>query len=620
MGYIREMSELLPAHTKSMKDLEERVALFKKAQNRQQLAEALGYNYNFFVFFLFAKDIERHYVEFNIAKNYKADRLIAAPNEKLKLIQKNLADILLFIFKPKKCVHAFVKDKNIVTNARPHLKAHHVLRLDLKDFFPSIHFGRVRNLFEAEPFNFSREISTTIAKICCYKGKLPQGAPTSPIISNMICLRMDAQLTRLSRDNSCNYTRYADDITFSTNKECFSKKIVASLNPLTISDVIIRIIKNNYFDINFNKVNIRSNNDSKFITGVKVNSKLNVSRKKYREVRAILHALRTHGHDKALEEHIAKYSKRKRSIPQTNFYNIVQGKIAFLGMVRGGFDPIVSKLKIQLEQIQELDDKKINKRLIEKAQSQLRDDFALILCEGKTDRIYLSFALRKLRNKGLFKDLKLLFYVWTSVEGCSAGENDLGVIARKGLLSRYSTHPKIYIFDRDIKKPNNYVNTVETHEAPKHWGENTWSFLLHEPSFRSGYGSSISIEHFFADQIIFSPDKEGRTLYCCSQFDEGTPKTSNGVPKPDTSTNNSNQKMIFKLISDSEVYFEAEKKKGKFALLDDKIQKGEIKNIARSKFSLAKEVVKSDIISDESLEEFEKIFLVIESIIEKSKR
>jgi len=603
-----EMSEPSPAHT-DMKDLEHRVALFKAAKTRQELAESLGYQYKFFVFFIFAKDIDQHYTEYNIAKGYKKERVIAAPNEKLKRIQKNLADILLYNFNPKRCVHAFVKNKNIVTNASPHLKSRHVLRLDIKEFFPSIHFGRVRNLFEAA-FNFSREISTTIARICCYRGSLPQGAPTSPIISNMVCLRMDAQLTRLAKDNFCHYTRYADDITFSTNKESFNQNIIFSINPLVLSDNIVKIVEYyNFFNINNDKTNIRSHNDSKFITGVKVNSKLNVARKKYREVRAMLHAVRAYGHDKALEEHIAKYSRRKRSTHQTNFYNIIQGKIAFLGMVRGNFEPLVSKLKIQLAHLRELNDQRINKRLIEKAQSQIRDNFALILCEGKTDRIYLSFAFSKLRSKGFFKNLNLLFYIWTAAEGCSVVKNDLLPIPCKGLLAHYSVHPKIYIFDRDISKPNDYVNVIKSHEAPKYWGENTWSFLLHEPSFRQGYGDSISIEHFFADEIIFSPDEKGRRIYCNSEFDCGTP----------ISCTSKNPKKNFKLISDPDVSFQTTDKGLQYRLRDDEIMRNGI-NIARSKFSLAKQIIKSGTINGDSLEEFKKVFHTIEGIIKKSQK
>jgi len=345
------LSELHPART-IMYYLEHRVALFKTAKTLYELAESLGYSYDFLKFNFFSKDNSQYYTEFRIAKKAKKERVIAAPDIKLKRIQQNLADILLYIFRPKSCVHAFVKNKNIVSNASPHLRARHILRLDLKDFFPSIHYGRVRNLFEATPFLFSRPISTAIARICCYKGSLPQGAPTSPIVSNMICLRMDAQLTNLAKYNYCTYTRYADDITFSTNHETFSKKIVLSTNPLTLSENILKIIENdNYFKINFDKTNLRSCGDSKFITGVKVNSKLNVARKKYREVRAMLHAVKTYGHSNALKEHIEKYTRRKRSVPQKDFYNIIQGKIAFLCMVRGNSDPLASKLKKQLDSI-----------------------------------------------------------------------------------------------------------------------------------------------------------------------------------------------------------------------------------------------------------------------------
>ena len=207
------MNYSLPTH---MKDIEKRVVQFKNAKTRQELAESIGYRYKFIVYFIFAKDIDQHYIEFNISKKYKGERIISSPNEKLKQIQKNIAEILLDIYKPKHCVHSFVRNKNVATNAKPHVQARHILRLDLENFFSSIHFGRVRNLFEAT-FNFPREVSTLLARICCFKGCLPQGAPTSPIISNMICLRMDAQLTRLANDCRCKYTRYADDITFSTN-------------------------------------------------------------------------------------------------------------------------------------------------------------------------------------------------------------------------------------------------------------------------------------------------------------------------------------------------------------------------------------------------------------------
>ncbi|WP_314971608.1 reverse transcriptase domain-containing protein [Bilophila wadsworthia] len=599
------MNYSLPTH---MKDIEKRVVQFKNAKTRQELAESIGYRYKFIVYFIFAKDIDQHYIEFNISKKYKGERIISSPNEKLKQIQKNIAEILLDIYKPKHCVHSFVRNKNVATNAKPHVQARHILRLDLENFFSSIHFGRVRNLFEAT-FNFPREVSTLLARICCFKGCLPQGAPTSPIISNMICLRMDAQLTRLANDCRCKYTRYADDITFSTNMESFNDKIVQAMNPLVISDKLVSIIEsNNYFKINKNKTHICSNNDSKFITGVKVNKKLNVSRKKYREIRAMLHAARVYGHDKALAEHLSKYSRRSTRIERKNFFNIVHGKISYLSMIRGKNDTLVAKLKLQLAQLREIYDEKYASNSIERTQSKIIDQYAIVLTEGKTDRMYLSFAFRKLRNKGYFRNLKILFYMWPFLGGCTAGIKHLDILSKQGFFQKYSDFPKIYIFDRDIDRSDKYINKVyvdgKSCEFPKYWGENTWSFILHEPKFRNGYGNSISIEHFFSDNIIFSPDNEGRRLYSCSHFDDGT-DTSNG-------------KKIFKLKENSDIYFEAKQKKGNFVLIDDGIFL-DGKNISRTKFSLAKEILHSNTIEDASLNEFKILFDVIEYIINKSR-
>ena len=599
------MNYFLPTH---MKDLKERVDLFKRARTRQELAESIGYNYNFIVYFIFSKDVNQHYVEYNISKGYKRERVIAAPNEKLKQIQKNIAEILLEIYKPKHCVHSFVRSKNVATNAKPHVQAKHILRLDLENFFPSIHFGRVRNLFEAS-FSFPREVSTLLARICCFKGSLPQGAPTSPIISNMICLRMDAQLTRLANDCRCKYTRYADDITFSTNAEVFSEKIIHSVNPVMISSKLISIIEyDNYFKINKNKTHLCSNNDSKFITGVKVNRKLNVSRNRYREIRAMLHAARVYGHDKALDEHLTNYSRRSTTIERKNFFNIIQGKISYLGMIRGKNDALVAKLKLQLAQLRELYDEKYDSFPIEIAQTKIINQYVIVFTEGKTDRMYLSFAFRKLRNKGYFRNLKLLFYMWPFLEGCTAGINDLGALARQGFFQKYSALPKIYIFDRDIAHAHRYVNSVpvdgKIHEGPKYWGENTWSFILHEPEFRKGYGDSVSTEHFFSDNVIFAPDTEGRRMYCCSHFDDGTL-----IPRQ----NANGSKKIFRLKENSDISFEAQKKKGNFVLMDDGVFLNG-KNIARTKFSLAKEILHSNTIEDASLEEFKKLFHVVEGI------
>lgn len=167
------------------------------------------------------------YRGFLLKKRSGGNRLIEEPRKKVKLLQlKALEFFSKFAPKVRPCVHGFVKDRGILTNAKAHWERRptFVLNLDLKDFFPSITFFRVRGLLMSSPFSFSYEIATVFAHLCTYAGKLPQGAPTSPYISNLICRSMDRDLMALASRHRCTYTRYADDMTFS-----FSVRDSASL-------------------------------------------------------------------------------------------------------------------------------------------------------------------------------------------------------------------------------------------------------------------------------------------------------------------------------------------------------------------------------------------------------
>ena len=102
------------------------------------------------------------------------------------------------------------------TNAQRHVKKKYVFNLDLENFFDQVHFGRVRGMLMKPPYGIGAEAALVIAQIACYKGKLPQGAPTSPILTNMVCAPLDTQLIRLAQKYKLHYTRYADDISFSS--------------------------------------------------------------------------------------------------------------------------------------------------------------------------------------------------------------------------------------------------------------------------------------------------------------------------------------------------------------------------------------------------------------------
>lgn len=193
---------------------------------------------------------EYQYDIFTIKKRSGGDRIIAAPTTALKEVQRRLNELLQIIYWERPSVHSFIKKHSIVTNAQRHKHKKYLFNIDLKDFFPSINFGRVRGLFIAGPYNLHEKAATVIAQIACYNNQLPQGSPCSPIISNMICTMLDLQLQKLAKIERCIYTRYADDITFSTNVKHFPKKIGYLDNEaIIVGDELKKIIKDNGFAI-----------------------------------------------------------------------------------------------------------------------------------------------------------------------------------------------------------------------------------------------------------------------------------------------------------------------------------------------------------------------------------
>jgi hypothetical protein len=153
------------------------------------------------------------YHEFSIAKGGGKTRLIRAPDRRLKIIQQRLAVSLNQIYRRRNPVHGFVNDRSVKTNAEAHGSRQYVVNLDLQDFFPSITENRIKGLLRSLGIN--DRVSEIVARLTCYDAFLPQGAPTSPVLSNMICYRLDTELLREAKAARAIYTRYADDITFS---------------------------------------------------------------------------------------------------------------------------------------------------------------------------------------------------------------------------------------------------------------------------------------------------------------------------------------------------------------------------------------------------------------------
>ncbi len=274
----------------------------------------------------------RSYTEFRIPKKSGGERTITAPAPgSFKSILTTLAFILGCVYKPTDAAMAFVAGRSIVDNARCHLSRNYVLNLDLKDFFPSVTAHMVeRSLTD---IGVSPITAGMIATLCTYPVEqdgrivnvLPQGAPTSPVLSNICTMRLDRQLDGLARRFHLSYSRYADDITFSSNHHVYhgDEPFMKELR-----DIITR----NGFTVNESKSRLTEQGERQEVTGLTVNRIPNVSRRYIKRLRSQIHRIRCELNPSAHEVHVA------------------QGKLYFLSMVKGKKDSTLNKLFIKLNQ------------------------------------------------------------------------------------------------------------------------------------------------------------------------------------------------------------------------------------------------------------------------------
>ncbi|PSB01001.1 reverse transcriptase domain-containing protein [Merismopedia glauca] len=338
------------------------------------VAEQLGVNYHSLIELL--QQLDEIYRDFVIPKKSGGVRTIKTPMSIREIIrgyedgyfplldiQKKLSkEILQPVYQPKPCVHGFTAKKSIVTNAKAHTKKKYVLNLDIQDFFSSINFERVRKMFMAQPYNANDEVANLLAQICCYEDLLPQGAPTSPIVSNMVCAKMDSQLLTLAKKYKATYTRYADDITFSTNLDEFPEALGSvadegGIRRFVVGEELREILNSNNFEVNERKVRLQTQNSRQEVTGLTVNRFPNVDRKFVRQIRSMLYAWQRFGIEQAAGEYSSRYDKKYKYLINRSgeeakrFHHVLRGKIEFLGMVRGKNDPIYKKHLAQYKRL-----------------------------------------------------------------------------------------------------------------------------------------------------------------------------------------------------------------------------------------------------------------------------
>jgi len=274
------------------------------------------------------KHKEKLYYEFKIRKRRGGFRSICAPIECLKRIQQELNEVLFNYYNANDEVHGYVKTKSIKSNAESHVGKNIILNLDIKNFFDSISVSRIIDLFISEPCKLDEKRANLYTDIVTYKNHLPQGAPTSPILSNMVCKNLDEKLTEYSENNGYTYTRYADDLTFSTNKQKISEEEILEIKEM---------IRSEKFIVNEKKVKLSRQSTHQQVTGLTVNEKLSVRRRYIRTIRAILHDWEINGIDEATTKYFDKYYKTRNT---KCFIHSVRGKIGYIGWVMGKYDSV----------------------------------------------------------------------------------------------------------------------------------------------------------------------------------------------------------------------------------------------------------------------------------------
>lgn len=310
------------------------------------------------------------YRQFKIKKKSGGFRQITAPrNKNFMMLLQSINEILKAMYTPSDYAMGFTEKRSVVTNASVHKGQNYVFNIDLKDFFPSIEQRRILKRFGAKPFNFKPEIALLLSGLCAMREKrqmpdetkerdldktyvyiLPQGAPTSPIITNMICDTLDHRLSGLAKRFGLRYSRYADDITFSSMHNVYAEKG-------EFRKELVRIINNQGFTINDAKTRLQKLGSRQEVTGIIVSDKLNVTKKYVREIRSLLYIWEKYGYSSAMARFLPKYKAEKGHVKKGNpdLVNVLDGKLMYLKMVKGESDSVYTRLYSKFQQLVDRD-------------------------------------------------------------------------------------------------------------------------------------------------------------------------------------------------------------------------------------------------------------------------
>lgn len=258
-----------------------------------------------------SNNIDLNYEEIIIKKKNKDLRYLNEPSPILKSIQKRILKNVLEEKMISKCAYAYKKGLSTVLNAKNHVGCKVILKLDIENFFDNINFYKVYNSCFNENL-YPKKLGMLLTNLCVYNGKLPQGAPTSGYISNIVLRDFDCNIDAYCKDKNINYTRYSDDMTFSGEFDI--RKLIKYVNELLFKEG---------FRLNKSKIKVVLNTTRQQVTGIVVNEKLNLSKNYKRKVRQEVYYVLKYG----VKSHI---KKRNINLSCNRYLSMLLGKINYV--------------------------------------------------------------------------------------------------------------------------------------------------------------------------------------------------------------------------------------------------------------------------------------------------
>ncbi len=339
-------------HIKSMRSLDWLLDHLNKARKQN-----LVYNGEFHMSDLLHIN-NYSYKSFYIKKKRGGNRSISQPSPKLRILQECLMIVLEEVYTPNPSCFGFIKGKSIYDNATIHSNSDIVCGFDLEDFFDSITEHRIIKVLSSKHYNLESSVATTIAKLCTVpKGSvrvLPQGSPTSPILSNIIADQLDYRLTKLCSKFEITYSRYADDLTFSFNYSCLKRWKSHGFRK-GLKEIIESIVREEGFTLNERKTHISYHYQRQTVTGIIVNRHPNLTREFVKTLRTLIHNWEKDGYISASFKYNSFINTQNHSRTVKSLDYHIAGKLAYMKMIKGKDDTTYLSLLLRYNNVRSRD-------------------------------------------------------------------------------------------------------------------------------------------------------------------------------------------------------------------------------------------------------------------------